>query len=130
MTTTTTTMPSDTHELASAPVALALQRAGWKQVDAAPWLWARGGDALPWQEALALSVAPPAAETPLGRVERLLNSKAVMTAGPIVAGMLVDLLPLLVPAAQMLAPPLGTALGGTLGVLGRVLASHLQARRK
>jgi hypothetical protein len=128
-TTTTTDAPTDTHELASARVALFLQRNGWKQVDAAPWCWARGGDALPWWEALDATAAAPAKQDALGRLERLLHSKALMTVAPVVAGLVVDLVPVLVPAAQMLAPPIGTAVGAALGILGRTLAAHLQARR-
>lgn len=128
------TSPDTTHTLAPAAVSLTLQRAGWKQVDSVPWLWARGGDAVPWEDAVAQSVPnTPAAGMATCKpsvLERLgITRKDIATAAPVVLGVLVDVIPVLVPAAQMLAPPMGTVIGTALGSLGRALAGAMQAKR-
>jgi len=126
---TTTSAAPETHTRAPATVHTALAKAGWRQVEQAPWLWVRGDVALPWEEAAAASMSAPAARDPLSRLERVLHSEQLMTIAPVALGLLADAIPLIIPAAQMLAPPMGTMVGGVLGLVGRALSAHLKARK-
>ena len=134
-------MTDDVKTPAPAKVAIALKAAGWKEVDQVPWLWVKNDVAVGWEEAISIALAtksaPPAAAqpAPVGfwqrvgwKVWRVLSSKEAITVVPILAGGVLDLIPLVTPLATNLAPPLGVMAGVVLGTLGRSLSTVMQRK--